>query len=214
MIRLLNYLMEKSISGDLPGLAEEAIGLAVFDRDPRSYHPCDDPIVRVQTGRLRAKLTMHYDGTGNRRAFRIVLPTGSYQPVVRPQRIEQKDFTKNYLLALHPVRCISAEPAARCFADGLGEELADELFRHFGSQVVSPHFVADARTSGAASHFLEGSLRVCGEQLRASFRLVDAAVGSIVWSAQFERAAVLTLNVEQHLAKDVCDTLKKYYCQA
>ena len=214
MVRLLRYLVEKAIEGDAASCSEEAIGLAVFERDARNYYPSEDPIVRVQTGRLRARLTAHYDKAGNRRAFQIVLSSGSYLPVVQRQLAQEFDFAKSYLLAVHPVRCISGVPAARHFADGLSEELADELFRFFGNQVVSPHFVADSRSIGAASHFLEGSLRVCGEHLRASFRLVDAAVGSIAWSAQFERPVALTLEAEQHLAKEVCDALRKYYCQA
>ena len=214
MIRLLDYLVAQSLCGNLAGLSEEAIGLAVFGRDPVSYHPYDDPIVRVQTGRLRVRLSKHYDGSGNRRAFRIVLPVKSYQPVLQAQRPTQLDFTNNYLLALQPVRCIGSDPAARSFAEGLSEELADALFRHFGSQIVSPGFAAESRSSGAVSHVLEGSLRVHDEQLRATFRLVDAAAGSIAWSAQFERAAALTLNVERHLATEVCAALRQYYCQS
>lgn len=213
MIRLLRYLVEKSVADDSKSISEESVGLNVFDRDPRSYHTCDDPIVRVQVGRLREKLRMHYETGGNQRAFRITLPVGTYRPVVERHTATGIDFTKHYLLALQPVRCIHPDVAARCFADGLSEELADQLFRQFGSQIVSPNFGASLRTTGAASHVLEGSLRVNADQIRATFRLVDAAAGSIAWSAQFDRAACLTINLEEQLAKEVCDALKKYYCQ-
>lgn len=213
MIRLLRFLVTKSFLDETSSLTEYAIGLNVFDRDPRCYHTCDDPIVRVQTGRLREKLKLHYDAGGSKREFRLTIPVGSYRPELQQHAVKGSDFTKNYLLAMRPVRCISAQTEARCFADGLSEELASQLFLQFGSQIVSPNFDTGSRTSGAASHFLEGSVRVCSERMRATFRLVDAAAGSIAWSEQFDRAAALTINVEETLAKEVCDSLRKYYCQ-
>ncbi len=213
MIRLLRYLVEKTVSDETTSLSEESIGLNVFDRDPLGYHTCEDPIVRVQTGRLREKLRMHYGSGGSERTLRITLPVGTYQPIVERHVVKGVDLTKNYLLALQPVRSINPGLAAQSFADGLSEELADRLFRQFGSQIVSPNFGASLRTAGAASHILEGSVRMNDNQIRASFRLVDAAAGSIAWCAQFDRGGCLTISLEEQLAKEVCDSLRKYYCQ-
>jgi len=52
----------------------------VFRRDPASYDPQLDPIVRVTIGRLRARLVSHYARYGSPPKLRIVLPKGRYAP--------------------------------------------------------------------------------------------------------------------------------------
>jgi hypothetical protein len=53
--RLLQYLAEKSISGEADRLKEYTIGLEAFGKPP-TYDPKHDSIVRLQAGRLRQKL--------------------------------------------------------------------------------------------------------------------------------------------------------------
>jgi flagellar biosynthesis GTPase FlhF len=57
--RLLHYLVAKRLAGDEAALRETAIALDVFRRDPATYDPQVDPIVRVNIGRLRERLTAH-----------------------------------------------------------------------------------------------------------------------------------------------------------
>ncbi|MDP9108781.1 MAG: hypothetical protein M3N23_06900, partial [Pseudomonadota bacterium] len=47
MARLLRFLVAQRDAVDATSLGELAIGLAVFDRDPATYFPAEDPIVRV-----------------------------------------------------------------------------------------------------------------------------------------------------------------------
>lgn len=213
MARLLRYLVDKSLSGATSALTETAIGLAVFDRDPATYYSPEDPIVRVQTGRLREKLRRYYAGEGTDALLRITLAQGSYRPLVQTAPVRESILVKNYLLALQQVRCLTVDVAAQGFADGLSEELANQLFNAFGNLIVSPTFGAASRTLGAASHHLEGSIRLYDQHIRASFRLIDAAAGCIAWSAQFDRAARLDIEAEELLAQDICSALKAYYCQ-
>lgn len=56
MSRLLAYLVERAITDCARDTSEYAIGIGVFDRDPLHYSPGEDPVVRVQVGRLRTKL--------------------------------------------------------------------------------------------------------------------------------------------------------------
>ncbi len=60
-------------------LKEYVIGVEVFDRDER-YDPRIDSIVRVEAGRLRAKLDEYYRGAGAGDAVAIVLEKGRYAP--------------------------------------------------------------------------------------------------------------------------------------
>lgn len=79
-VRLLRYLVEKSVAGDDAALRETSIALEVFRRDPSSYDPQTDPIVRVTTGRLRDRLETHYAGYDTAPKLRILLPKGRYAP--------------------------------------------------------------------------------------------------------------------------------------
>jgi len=83
--RLLNYLVEKALSGE--PLKEYAIGLDVFEKPPQ-YDPRLDPSVRVEIGRLRAKLTDYYLRAGDHAPVRIEIPKGSYTPIFRANGIQ------------------------------------------------------------------------------------------------------------------------------
>ncbi|MDP9108258.1 MAG: hypothetical protein M3N23_04210, partial [Pseudomonadota bacterium] len=146
-------------------------------------------------------------------AIRITIPVGQYRALIERQPIKAPAFKNHYLLAMKPVRAISIEREASHFAEGFSEELAHRLFVEFGSQVVSPTFSDQSATDGTASHWLEGSVRIVGDRLRATFRLVDAKVGSIAWSAQFDRTACMSMGGEEHLANEVCAAVRNYYCQ-
>jgi hypothetical protein len=74
--RLLRYLVERRIAGDDAALRETAIALDVFRRDPSTYDPQVDPIVRVNIGRLRERLEAHYANYDRPPKLRIVLPKG------------------------------------------------------------------------------------------------------------------------------------------
>ena len=57
--RLLQYLAEKSLTGEAERLKEYTIGLEAFAKPP-TYDPKHDSIVRLQVGRLRQKLATYY----------------------------------------------------------------------------------------------------------------------------------------------------------
>ncbi len=76
--KLLEYLVEQTLAGRGDNLKEFNIGVEVYGRDPATYDPRLDPVVRVDIGRLRTKLKQHYEGEGANYPFRIELPKGSY----------------------------------------------------------------------------------------------------------------------------------------
>jgi len=77
--RLLKYLVEKAIAGE--PVKEYAIGVDVFEK-PADYDPRIDPAVRVEMGRVRAKLADYYAGEGGAIGQRIEFPKRSYSPVL------------------------------------------------------------------------------------------------------------------------------------
>jgi TolB-like protein/tetratricopeptide (TPR) repeat protein len=77
----LQYVVLKRIDDPEADLKESTIALEVFGRDPASYDPRLDTIVRVQARGLRTRLEEYYAGSGADDPVRISLPKGSYVPV-------------------------------------------------------------------------------------------------------------------------------------
>src|SRR5215510_7133587 len=60
MTRFLRFTVEQTLQGRGDQIKEYLLGLEVFDRN-QSYDPRIDPIVRVEAGRLRSKLSEYYE---------------------------------------------------------------------------------------------------------------------------------------------------------
>lgn len=75
--KLLRHVVDRTLAGQTDQLKEYAVGVEVFDRDER-YDPRLDSIVRVEAGRLRARLDEYYNGEGAGSTIRIALPKGGY----------------------------------------------------------------------------------------------------------------------------------------
>jgi len=76
--RLLQYLAEKSISGEADRMKENTIGLEAFGKPP-TYDPKQDSIVRLQAGRLRQKLAAYYQTEAAGDTIRVTLPKGAFK---------------------------------------------------------------------------------------------------------------------------------------
>ena len=75
--RFLSFVVNQTLSGE--AVKESLIGLEVFDREP-DYDPGSDPVVRVEAGRLRSRLTDYYQHLGQHDPIHIDLPKGTYVP--------------------------------------------------------------------------------------------------------------------------------------
>ncbi len=77
--RFLRFVVETALEGRTGEIKESVIGVEVLGRSP-SFDPKTDPIVRVEAGRLRARLSSYYEGEGKGDAVLISLPKGRYVP--------------------------------------------------------------------------------------------------------------------------------------
>jgi hypothetical protein len=78
--QLLQFLAAKTLSGSTEVLKEYTIGVEALGRRP-NFDPKIDPIVRVQSHRLRLKLREYYDAEGAHDPILIQFPKGHYLPV-------------------------------------------------------------------------------------------------------------------------------------
>lgn len=213
--RLLQFLVEKRLANAVRDINEYTIAMEVFERNPATFSPGEDAVVRVQVGRLREKLKLYYATAGVRPEIAFSIPIGSYTPLIARNAAGTSPGAPERVLAVAPLRCISGDAACAAFTQGLGEELTYRLYQAFGKRVLSPTFslaYAARRPAAAGGHVLEGSVRVDGELIRVAIRLVDAADGAIAWSQQFDRCRAPTIALEEELGDCVCAALKRHLC--
>ncbi|MBL3578077.1 hypothetical protein [Rhodovulum visakhapatnamense] len=80
--RLLDYLIDRELSGHGEDIKPHAIAVEVFDRDQR-FDPGRDSIVRTEIGRLREALARFY-ALADPELPVIEIPRGSCRPTLRP----------------------------------------------------------------------------------------------------------------------------------
>jgi len=191
---LLSYLVERVLVCDETAASppEHEIGVAVFGRDPAAYLPADDPIVRVQAGRLRLRLTAYYADEGAADPLRITVPQGRYHARIALADSQPASPTSRVaapLLLFSPLVCLCGDAQAAHFTAGLNDELGFRLYRELHSLSLAS---ADRATPPAerprALYLLEGAVRQDALLLRVSLILRQGTGGAVLWYAQFDRA--------------------------
>ena len=75
----LRFVVEETLAGRAERLKGYTIGVEVFGR-PHDFDAQADPLVRVEAGRLRRRLTEYYYRAGRDNPMRITLASGGYAP--------------------------------------------------------------------------------------------------------------------------------------
>jgi hypothetical protein len=83
---LLQFLAAKALTGSAESLKEYTIGVEALGRKA-DFDPKVDPIVRVQSHRLRLKLREYYEVEGSRDPILIQFPKGHYVPAFVPMPV-------------------------------------------------------------------------------------------------------------------------------
>jgi tetratricopeptide (TPR) repeat protein len=84
--KFLRFLVERHLEGRSEELKETIIAIEVFGRRP-DYNPKRDATVRIEAGKLRARLAEYYAVEGGQDPLIIELPKGRYVPVIRQAKI-------------------------------------------------------------------------------------------------------------------------------
>jgi serine/threonine-protein kinase len=225
---LLRFIVEETLHGRQAQLKEMRLGLEVFRRKVDSYDPAFDPIVRVQMGRLRAKLRAYYSGAGARDGIRIDVPVGSYVPVfstvatgaqAAPAPMLTQPAEEAERVAVLPIVNMSADQENQYFCDGLTEELINHLaqVRHLRVVARTSSFQfrdasRDIREVGRlldVSKILEGSVRKSGNRIRVTVQLINVADGCHVWSERYERDLDDIFAIHEHISTAVQHALQR-----
>jgi Tol biopolymer transport system component len=81
----LRFVVERKLEGRASEIKEFVIAVEVLGRTS-SFDSKTDPIVRVEAGRLRDRLTSYYEGEGESDLILISLPKGGYVPEFSERR--------------------------------------------------------------------------------------------------------------------------------
>jgi TolB-like protein len=222
MCRLLKYLIEQTLHGTRRDVSEYAIGLEVFDRDPKTYYPGEDPVVRVQVGRLRERLKEYYASIEDHPAVYFSIPVGNYRPLIqrleKPQSQQRQDMKA--LISVLPLQYGAQDIPGRSFVQGVTEELCFQLYQKFGSQMISASALDDLVSGNMPGHdvnrlngvtwLLEGSIRIDDGYIKSGVRLIDARSHTIVWSHQFLQQGKIGLLLQEQVARGLCEAVQQY----
>lgn len=77
--KLLRFVIEHTLTGDVDSIKERTLGAEIFGRDA-GYETATDPIVRVTAAEVRKRVAQYYQESGHENELRITLPSGSYVP--------------------------------------------------------------------------------------------------------------------------------------
>jgi len=120
-------------------------------------------------------------------------------------------------VAVLPCENISTDAADAYLARGLPEMILNRLSRIDGRSVIARNswFVLDTRSIDSreigrrlnSGYLIGGSVQRESDRLRVTVRLVDAAEGTLVWSANFDRGLHDIFSIEDEIADQLAAAL-------
>ena len=225
MKRFLRLVVEETLEGRGDNLNELLLGIAVYDRD-KKFDPRVDSIVRVDAGRLRAKLREFYASDGLSSSIGIEIPKGSYKAVfkrlpekapVTAQRLQAKYPIATKSLAVLPFADVSPQREHELLGESIVEELIHGLYQIPNFRVVSLSSVLalkgkliDVMEMGrqlGVQSFVEGSVRKAKDRIRVLARLTDVATGFHTWSAVYAFVSRDFFNIQEKIAYSIAEAL-------
>jgi TolB-like protein/Tfp pilus assembly protein PilF len=229
--RFLRYAVEQSLAGEQTSLKEYSIGLHVFDK-PESFDTRVDPIVRVEAGRLRAKIRDYYDGPGSSDPVWLGLRKRGYRPTFHRQQTEvvlaaasppapepahATPPSDAWTIAVLPFEDLSPEKKQEYFCDGVTQEIINALAKIKGLSVAArtsaaqfkgkPEDIREIARQLQVGRVLEGSVQKIGGVVRVSAHLVDAASGFDCWAETYDRPLDDVLAIQDEIARAIAGAL-------
>lgn len=129
--KFLRYIVEESLAGNATQLTQTSIAIHGLGQH-KSFDDLDNPLVRVQAGRLRKQLEDYYATEGRFDPIRIELPVGSYQPIFH-QHLRVSEEPEQYLSQGPTVVCI---PRNFIAADTVGWPFITSLTRDYVTAIT------------------------------------------------------------------------------
>ena len=201
----LRFVVEEKLAGRSHRIKGYTVAVEVFGRG-EDFDASNDPIVRIQAGRLRRALERYYLVGGVGDPILIDIPKGRYVPrfSVRPPApahfaahphvsgAGDSAKTDGLSIAVLPFENLTGDSEQQVLSVGLTEELVTELTRFQDLAVIPCHVARQpldcpsepielARCVGAR-FVLRGAVRRDAETVKVSAQLTDASDGHQIWA--------------------------------
>ena len=195
----LRFVIEEKLAGRANRLKGYTIATRVFDRGD-DFDAAQDPIVRIQAGRLRRALERYYLVAGGRDPIFIDIPKGRYIPYFSAQTAPERRRSDSSAgaserlgspagpsVAVLPLVNLTDDPERPFFTVGLVEDLATELSRFQDVAVIScqrkptthvlPTDPVELGKTIGARFILQGTVRRDPQTIKVAMQLIDTAHG-------------------------------------
>jgi tetratricopeptide (TPR) repeat protein len=197
--RFLEFVVTETLAGRGDQLKEFAVGEYAFGKGV-SFDPRNDPIVRVQARRLRARLERYQQTEGQNDDIFIDLPKGGYVPhfrkhetVVRTRPALTMLLDRNSVV-VQPFKYPAGDARVQELCRGIQQDLVHSLTQLEGLTVLVGRDPVDGsgefgsiagRTHAAIA--VTGSIQRMRDQVRINAQLVDAVTGNYIASELLDR---------------------------
>ena len=219
--RFLRFTVQRAMEGHADQLKEYSLGVSVFDKH-HSFDPRMDSIVRVEAGRLRARLKQYYESEGESDRLVIDLPKGSYVPRFVMQKVVKEEATRSSYslnsIAVLPFLDHSPNRDQEYFCDGMTEELINALTKLRGLHVAAWTSASQLRGNTQdvwsvaeqlkVGTVLAGSVRKAGSRLRITVQLIGTADGCYLWSEIYDRELQDVFSIQEEISQAIVAKLK------
>src|SRR5215469_799183 len=220
--RFATFVVSETLEGRGDQLKEFVVGMQVFNKEP-TFDPRNDPIVRVQARRLRARLARYYLEEGQSDEIVIELPKGGYavtfhrRESLAPRRSITMSLVSRNTVAVLPFSDYSPSADLGYFCKGLADEIIDQLAKSGNARVAAwdgSHGIAAPDSISVPSRInvatvIGGSVRRSRDDLRITAQIIDGASGCYVWSETFDRKMEAGFAVQQEIAKAILGRLQE-----
>jgi adenylate cyclase len=231
----LRFVVEEKLAGRSHRLKGYTVAVEVFGRG-EDFDAANDPIVRIQAGRLRRALERYYLVAGRLDPILIDIPKGRYVPRFTVQKLAERphdpnatattardQFLAGPTLAVVPLDDLARDPEQQFLTIGLTNELVTELNRFQDIVVIScdqdpggggPG--ADRSDQGGAPDprfVLRGAVRSDPHNFKVSMQLTDAMDGRQLWAEAYTHPleAGRFIATQEEIARNVVAAVASEY---
>jgi TolB-like protein/Tfp pilus assembly protein PilF len=225
--RFLTFIVAETLAGRGDQLKEFTVGEYVFDKKA-DFDPRSDPIVRVQAGRLRARLTRYHLEEGANDELIVELPKGRYVPVFRvreatpPKRSMTAVLLERNSVLVVPFESQSADPGLAFLCKRLTQDVTHAVTQVEGLIVSACGErglaeILDHSVNGIqpfAAILIHGSVQQQGSKLRVACQLIEGTSGKYLWSTVVDRLADDdSFTLQEEIAQLIADKLREGFCE-
>lgn len=217
--KFLHYIVTETLKGHTDRLNQHCIAIQGLGK-AADFDALDNPLVRIQAGRLRKQLDDYYATEGRFNAVRITLPTGSYQPVftqhlpqhkVIPASIDVDDSTTQGPKIVCIPRSFMAEASSEPFIVRLANDYVAALAPFSFCQVTLANtpWQSDVWQQSGADFILFFDLYPTESGYSLKCSLVQRLNQQIIWGHNFslEKSYPIPASISQIFKRIAHDTI-------